>query len=117
MFSAGAFIGDETTDDIVLRDAARGVYKRLVLRDDKLVGVVCFGDATRCRLVFSDAKDEEHIGDLRETMIFGPIATRRRDPNEALACLPDTAEICGCNGVKKGTIMFRHQGVWPQIRR
>ncbi len=103
MFSAGAFMGDETTDDIVLRDAARGIYKRLVLRDDKLVGVVCFGDARDAGWYFQLLKDEEHLGGLRETMIFGPV-TASADPNEALACMPDNVEICGCNGVKKGTI-------------
>ena len=44
--------GDEADEEIVLRDAARGVYKQLVLRDDKLVGAVLYGDAARRRLVF-----------------------------------------------------------------
>ena len=103
MFSAGAFMGDESTDDIVLRDAARGMYKRLVLREDKLVGVVCFGDTRDAGWYFQLLKDEEPSGGLRETMIHGPVAACA-DPNEALAMLPDSAEICGCNGVKKGTI-------------
>jgi nitrite reductase (NADH) large subunit len=103
MFSAGAFMGDETTDDIVLRDAARGVYKRLVLREDKLVGVVCFGDARDAGWYFQLLKDEEPLSGLRETMIHGPVPVSA-DPNEALAMLPDSAEICGCNGVKKGAI-------------
>jgi len=103
MFSAGVFMGDETTDDIVLRDAARGVYKRLVLREDKLVGVVCFGDTRDAGWYFQLLKDEEHLGDLRETMIYGPVAASS-DPLESLAHLPDTAEICGCNGMKKGAI-------------
>nr|WP_297494426.1 nitrite reductase large subunit NirB [Acidocella sp.] len=103
MFSAGAFMGDETTDDIVLRDAARGVYKRLVLRDDRLVGVVCFGDTRDAGWYFQLLKEERPLGELRGTMIFGPVSSAA-DPNEALACLADGAEICGCNGVKKGTI-------------
>jgi nitrite reductase (NADH) large subunit len=103
MFSAGAFMGDETTDDIILRDAARGIYKRLVLRGEKLVGVVCFGDARDAGWYFQLLKDEESIAHLRETIIHGPV-TASADPLEALACLPDTAEICGCNGVKKSSI-------------
>ena len=103
VFSAGDFMGDETTHDIVLRDAARGVYKRLVLRGDRLAGVVCFGDTRDAGWYFQLLKDETHLADLRETVIHGPVATQA-DPNEALACLPDTAEICGCNGVQKGTI-------------
>jgi nitrite reductase (NADH) large subunit len=103
MFSAGAFMGDDTTDDILLRDAARGIYKRLVLRDEKLVGVVCFGDARDAGWYFQLLKDGADISQLRETMIHGQIVNTA-DPNEALAGLPDSAEICGCNGVKKGVI-------------
>lgn len=104
MFSAGEFLGDKTTEDVVLRDAARGVYKRLVLRGDKLVGVVCFGDTQDAGWYFQLLKDGGDLGELRETMIFGPV-TASADPNEALAALPDNAEICGCNGVKKSTIL------------
>jgi nitrite reductase (NADH) large subunit len=103
MFSAGAFMGDQSTEDVILRDAAKGIYKRLVLRDDKLAGVVCFGDTRDAGWYFQLLKDATPLGELRDTMIFGPLATSA-DPNEALANLPDTAEICGCNGVKKSVI-------------
>jgi nitrite reductase (NADH) large subunit len=103
MFSAGAFMGDANSHDIVLRDAARGVYKRLVLRDDRLVGVVCFGDARDAGWYFQLLKDAEPVGEIRETMIFGPMAAAG-DPDAALALLAESAEICGCNGVSKGTI-------------
>jgi nitrite reductase (NADH) large subunit len=104
MFSAGEFLGDKTTEDVVLRDAARGVYKRLVLRGNKLVGVVCFGDTRDAGWYFQILKDGDDLGDLRDTMIFGPVAGAS-DPDAAVAALPDNAEICGCNGVKKSTIM------------
>ncbi|GLR65764.1 nitrite reductase large subunit [Acidocella aquatica] len=103
MFSAGAFMGDKSTEDVILRDAARGIYKRLVLRDDRLVGIVCFGDARDAGWYFQLLKDEAPLGDLRDTMIFGPVMAAG-DPHEALAQMPDNAEICGCNGVKKSTI-------------
>ncbi|HQT43214.1 MAG TPA: nitrite reductase large subunit NirB [Halothiobacillus sp.] len=103
MFSAGAFMGDKSTEDIVLRDAARGVYKRLVLREDRLVGVVCFGDTRDAGWYFELLKNGDSLGTLRDTMIFGP-ATATGDPDTALAALADSAEICGCNGIKKATI-------------
>ncbi|HQU05468.1 MAG TPA: FAD-dependent oxidoreductase, partial [Acidocella sp.] len=103
MFSAGAFIGDKSTEDVVLRDAARGIYKRLVLRDDRLVGVVCFGDARDAGWYFELLKNAEPLEELRDTMIFGPVM-ESSDPDNALAAMADSAEICGCNGVKKSTI-------------
>ena len=103
MFSAGAFMGDKSTEDVIFRDAARGIYKRLVLRDDRLAGVVCFGDTRDAGWYFQLLKDEAPLGDLRDTMIFGPVLAAG-GPEEALAQMPDNAEICGCNGVKKSAI-------------
>jgi nitrite reductase (NADH) large subunit len=104
MFSAGEFMGDKTTEDVVLRDASRGIYKRLVLRDDKLVGVLCFGDARDAGWYFQLLRDGAELGVLRETMIFGEGFNGSSDPNEKIAAMPDNAEICGCNGVKKSVI-------------
>ena len=44
LFSAGDFVGGEGTEDITLSDPVAGVYKKLVLRDEKLVGAVLYGD-------------------------------------------------------------------------
>ena len=104
MFSAGDFQGGDGAEDIVLRDAARGVYKRLVLRENKLAGVVCFGDATDANWYFQLLKESEDLGDLRDTVIYGPVSAAS-DPHESLAMLGEEAEICGCNGVGKGTIV------------
>ncbi|MGQ9365745.1 nitrite reductase large subunit NirB [Azospirillum sp. ST 5-10] len=105
VFSAGAFGGDGT-EDIVFRDAARGVYKRVVLRDDRIVGAVLYGDTADGSWYFQLLKDGESIAGFRDTLIFGQGAgAGAQDPFAALAALPDTAEICGCNGVCKGTIV------------
>ena len=45
VFSAGALVAaDEADDEITLHDAKRGLYKKIVLRDSKLVGAVLYGD-------------------------------------------------------------------------
>ncbi|MBZ0228557.1 MAG: FAD-dependent oxidoreductase, partial [Bauldia sp.] len=46
LFSAGDFADDEDRQEILLRDASIGVYRRLVLKDDKIIGVVLYGDTT-----------------------------------------------------------------------
>jgi nitrite reductase (NADH) large subunit len=103
MFSAGEFLGDKTTEDILLRDAARGIYKRLVLRENKLVGIICFGDAADSGWYFNLLREGADLGALRDNLIFGPAAAAA-DPLDALVAMPDGAEICGCNGVAKATI-------------
>ncbi|MEQ1612153.1 MAG: nitrite reductase large subunit NirB, partial [Hyphomicrobiaceae bacterium] len=106
LFSAGDFAEGADREEIVLRDAARGVYKRLVLKDDRLIGVVMYGDVSDGAWFFDLVKKGTEIGELRETLIFGPSFAGgvKLDPTAAVAALPDEAEICGCNGICKGKI-------------
>ncbi len=107
LFSAGDFADTECREEIVLRDATRGVYKRLVLKDDKVVGAVLFGDTSDSSWFFQHIKDGTDISEMRDTLIFGPAYAggTQADPSAAVAVLPTDAEICGCNGVCKGTIV------------
>ena len=104
MFSAGDFIGDETTDDVLFRDAARGVYKKLVIREDRLIGAVLYGEAGDSAWYFDMIRNGTDIQALRDTLVFGPMAGNGAAA-PGVEALPDTAEICGCNGVSKGTIL------------
>ncbi len=106
LFSAGDFGEGKDREEIVLRDAARSVYKRLVIKDNKLAGVVMFGDTSDGAWFFDLLRRRADIGELRETLIFGPsyAGGATQDPTAAVAALPDDAEICGCNGVCKGQI-------------
>jgi nitrite reductase (NADH) large subunit len=107
VFSAGRFAGGEGCEDIVFRDAARGVYKRLVVEDGKVAGAVLFGDAADGGWYFDLMRQRAPIAEMRETLIFGQAITealRGTDPKAAVAAMADTQEVCGCNGVCKGTI-------------
>ncbi|HEX5775559.1 MAG TPA: nitrite reductase large subunit NirB [Caulobacteraceae bacterium] len=107
VFSAGEFCGGDGCEDIVFRDAGRGVYKRLVVRGGKLVGAVMFGDAADGAWYFDLMRREAEVTDIRDTLVFGQAITeglRGLDPSSAVAAMADTAEICGCNGVCKGAI-------------
>jgi nitrite reductase (NADH) large subunit len=108
MFSAGDIQGDADSEDIVLRDASRGVYKRLILKDDRIVGVVLYGDAGEGNWYFQLLKDQTPVGAMRDNLIFGQAFAMgggaAADPTAAVAAIADDAEICGCNGVCKGKI-------------
>ena len=107
VFSAGKFAGGEGCEDIIFRDAGRGVYKRIVLEDGKVAGAVLFGDAADGGWYFDLMRSGVAVGDIRETLVFGQAVTeglRGLDPSAAVAAMADEAEICGCNGVCKGTI-------------
>ena len=106
LFSAGDFAEGKDREEIVLRDASRGIYKRLVIKDDKLVGAVLYGDTADGAWFFDLLKKGTPIAEMRDTLIFGPsyAGGGPLDPTAAVAALPDEAEICGCNGVCKGKI-------------
>ncbi|WP_421736426.1 nitrite reductase large subunit NirB [Caulobacter sp.] len=108
VFSAGKFSGGEGCEDIVFRDAGRGVYKRVVIEDGKVAGAVLFGDAADGGWYFDLMRAGTVVADIRDTLIFGQAITEGLaglDPNAAVAAMPDTQEICGCNGVCKGSII------------
>ncbi len=108
VFSAGDFSGGEGCEDIVLRDAARGVYKRVVVKDDRVVGAVLYGDTVDGGWYFDLLKRGEDVADIRDLLIFGQAFAQgggTLDPKSAVAALSDDAEICGCNGVSKGQLV------------
>ncbi|WP_299648120.1 nitrite reductase large subunit NirB [uncultured Jannaschia sp.] len=112
LFSAGDFAEGEGREDIVFRDPSRGVYKRLVIEADRLVGAVMYGDTADGNWFFGLIKDGTDISEMRESLIFGPAyqGGAAQDPLAAVAALPADAEICGCNGVCKGRIVEAVEG-------
>ena len=107
VFSAGDFSEGDEGDEIVLREPARGIYKRIILRGNQVIGAVLYGDTADGSWFFDLLKQGTDISDMRNTLIFGPAhqGGGANDPGVALAALSDDAEICGCNGVCKGTII------------
>ncbi|PXA92965.1 nitrite reductase large subunit, partial [Nostoc sp. 3335mG] len=107
VFSAGDFSGGDGTEDIVLRDASRGIYKRVVVKNDRIVGAVLYGDTADGNWYFDLLKKGESVAAIRDLLIFGQAFASggaQADPKSAVAALSDDAEICGCNGVTKGKV-------------
>lgn len=100
LFSAGDFAEGETREDIVFRDPARGLYKRLVIEDNRLVGCVIYGDPADGNWFFGLIRDGTDISHMRETLIFGPALQGGgdADPLSAVAALPPEVATGGCNG-------------------
>ncbi len=107
LYSAGDFLEGSDTEEIVLRDATAGIYKRLVLRENKIAGAVLYGETSDGPWFFDLLKRGTDITEMRDTLIFGQSYQGGSDVNplEAVAALADDAEICGCNGICKGAIL------------
>ena len=107
VFSAGDFSGGDGAEDIVLRDASRGVYKRVVVKENRIVGAVLYGDTGDGGWYFDLMKRGEDVSEVRDMLIFGQAFASgggAMDPKAAVAALSEDAEICGCNGVSKATV-------------
>jgi nitrite reductase (NADH) large subunit len=106
LFSAGDFMGGEGCEDIVLSDPYAGVYKKLVIRDDKLVGACLYGDTADGSWYFKLLRDGRSVADIRERLMFGEnnLGDHGHEGHNKAAAMADTDEVCGCNGVTKGSI-------------
>lgn len=107
VFSAGDFMGGQDCEDIVLQDTAGGVYKRLVLRGEQLVGAVLYGDTKDGAWYFQMIRDQQNVAELRDHLMFGQshLGNSGHQGQEQAAAMPDEMEVCGCNGVCKGSIV------------
>jgi nitrite reductase (NADH) large subunit len=120
LFSAGEFQGGEGTEEIVMSDPFGGVYKKLVLKDDKLIGACLYGDTVDGSYYFKLLRDGKNVGDIRDKLMFGEAAINNNigdtghEGHTKAASMPDDAEVCGCNGVCKGTIVkaIREKGLF-----
>ena len=107
LFSAGDFSGGDGTEEIVLADPGAGVYKKLVIKNDKLIGAVLVGDTIDGTWFFKLLRDGTNVAAMRDRLMFGESNlgdTGHQGQSRALT-MADNAEVCGCNGVCKGAIV------------
>lgn len=98
---------DEFADDVeVLQyvDPARGTFKKLVIRDEILVGAILLGDNDTVGTVTQLFDRAAPVPADRRSLLFDPAGT----PTDNPATLPDRVTICQCNNVTKGRIV----GCW-----
>lgn len=109
LFSAGDFVGDENTEELLFQDPGNGVYKRIVLKDDQVQGAVLYGDTGDGGWYFQLMKDGTDISEFRDKLLFGRVYAEAGNDgaanDNAVAAMPDDATVCDCNGVCKGDIV------------
>jgi nitrite reductase (NADH) large subunit len=71
VFSAGDFIGAEGTEAIVYRDPGLGAYRKLVLKDDRLVGAVLVGETGDGLWYLDLIRRGAPLGSDRAALVFG----------------------------------------------
>ncbi len=106
LFSAGNFMGGEGCEDIVMSDPFSGVYKRLVIQGDKLVGACLYGDTVDGSWYFKLLREGRKVHDIRDKLMFGEshLGDAGHQGQSKAQSMADGDEVCGCNGVNKGAI-------------
>ena len=109
LFSAGNFMGgtaEQGFEEIIMSDPYGGVYKKLVIQGDKLVGACLYGDTVDGSWYFKLLREGRKIADIRDKLMFGEsnIGDVGHQGHSKAAAMADTDEVCGCNGVTKGKI-------------
>jgi nitrite reductase (NADH) large subunit len=113
LFSAGNFMGaasgkpeDADCEEIVMSDPFGGVYKKLIIKNDQLVGACMYGDTVDGSWYFKLLREGRKVADIRDKLMFGEsnIGDVGHEGHSKAATMKDSDEVCGCNGVNKGTI-------------
>ena len=107
VFSAGDFSGGTGAEEILLHDPHGGVYKKLVVQDDRIVGAVLYGNTVHSSWYLQLMRDRQGVREIRDDLLFGQthLGDAGHQGASRAAAMPDSEQICGCNGVSKGTIV------------
>jgi nitrite reductase (NADH) large subunit len=103
VFSAGDFSEGTPGNDVVrYEDPALGIYKKLTLRDNRLVGVILVGDTSDSHRYMDWLEEKTDLSEQRRQLLF---PAPGQDKGLDVAEMPDNKVICGCHGVSKGSIV------------
>ena len=89
-------------DEVVIyREPSRGVYKKLIVRENKIAGAILLGEIDTAGVLMQMFMADTVVSARRADLLFG---TATGAPVLSVFDLPDHAQICNCNGVSKGAI-------------
>jgi nitrite reductase (NADH) large subunit len=71
VFSAGDFASAPANEEIILSDPGARTYKKLVVRDDRLIGAVLFGDTADGAWYFDLMRSGQSVAPIRDDLAFG----------------------------------------------
>ena len=92
----------EERDEVVqFTEAKRGIYKKLIVRDGRLVGGILMGDISKAAFLMQSFEKDSPLPDERLGLLFD-LGT----PSQKVTLdeMPVDTQICNCNGVTKGAI-------------
>ncbi len=106
LFSAGEIGDDEGTKSIKVHNEFDGIYKKIVIRDNRIAGIVLYGDTKDSNRLFRMLTKREDISGMTSVSILEASGCCGGGGEAGdVAAMADDELVCGCNGVTKGTIV------------
>ena len=100
--SMGVITADGENEDVVqFMEPRRGIYKKLIIRDGVLAGGILMGDISKAAYLMQAFDRGIKLPDERLSLLFD---TGAPSVPATLDEMPDSVQICNCNGVSKGKI-------------
>jgi nitrite reductase (NADH) large subunit len=103
LYCAGSIAETEGVESVEYRDMGSRVYKKLFLKENRITGIVLYGDAALGPELFMHLCEGSDVTDKRGGLLFGGGAAVTAAAS--VDAIPDDAIVCGCNGVTKGMIV------------
>ncbi|PTM57877.1 nitrite reductase large subunit NirB [Desmospora activa] len=112
VFSAGVFRDEPELQSIKVQDEWRGIYKKVLLRENRIVGGVLFGDVSSGPALLRWIRNQEEMTETIHGELAGTPSTAAA-PGASVQAMADSEQVCDCNGVCKGEIVeaIREKGL------
>jgi nitrite reductase (NADH) large subunit len=92
---------DERDEVVQFSEARHGTYKKLIVRDGRLVGGILMGDISKAAYLMQAFDRDSPLPDERLSLLFDLGTPPQK---VTLDEMPADAQVCNCNGVSKGAI-------------
>jgi NAD(P)H-nitrite reductase large subunit len=97
-------VGDD--DEVIsYSEPSRGIYKKLIVRNDRLAGAIILGDGAVVPSLLQTFASGMPLAENRAELLFLSSAPAVARGPRAAAATPDSARICDCNDVSKAQII------------
>jgi nitrite reductase (NADH) large subunit len=93
---------DEGDEVVQFTEPKKGTYKKLIIRNGRLVGGILLGDIAKAPYLTQAYERNTPVPDERLSLLFDIGAPSERASVETM---PAEMQVCNCNGVTKGAIV------------
>ncbi len=102
LFSAGDFKEGDGKEVISFLDQGKGIYRKAVIKDNRVIGAILYGDIKGNNYILELIKTKKDISEERPFFLIKHIVPEKVSEVKELK---DTDIVCNCNAVTKGEIV------------